>query len=177
MFDFHIPPAVENELRREVEEIVSRTGIYARIFSRIKTVSSIKHKFSIKEYNEQKKMQDLFGIRMVLYFKDDIDVCRELIQRSFSVVDISEDHDTATVFKPKRLNMVCELPPDIISLIDSKALEEHFIDTTFEIQLRTVFSEGWHEIEHDLRYKRKDEWNDDQIALRILNGIYSRSRP
>ena len=34
------------------------------------------------------------------------------------------------------------------------ALPEEFrdrIEPTFEIQIRTVFSEGWHEVEHDLR--------------------------
>lgn len=128
---------------------------------------------SIKHYCESKKMQDLFGVRVVTYFKDDIDICKELIQRQFSVVDISEDHDTPTVFKPKRLNMVCELPLDIVSLIDDEVFVNNFIDTTFEIQLRTVFSEGWHEIEHDLRYKRKEEWDEDQVAARILNGIYA----
>ncbi|MBK7959276.1 MAG: hypothetical protein IPK03_14995 [Bacteroidetes bacterium] len=27
------------------------------------------------------------------------------------------------------------------------------VDSTFEVQLRTILSEGWHEIDHDLRYK------------------------
>lgn len=28
-----------------------------------------------------------------------------------------------------------------------------YIDDTFEVQVRTNSFEGWHEIEHDLRYK------------------------
>ncbi|RGY92598.1 hypothetical protein DXA15_21945 [Parabacteroides sp. AM58-2XD] len=27
------------------------------------------------------------------------------------------------------------------------------IDSTFKIQVRTTLSEGWHEIEHNMRYK------------------------
>lgn len=34
-------------------------------------------------------------------------------------------------------------------------------------------SEGWHEVEHDLRYKYKDDWNDFQEESRLLNGIFA----
>jgi hypothetical protein len=32
-------------------------------------------------------------------------------------------------------------------------------------------SEGWHEVEHDLRYKCKPDWNDHDDLSRSLNGI------
>ena len=49
------------------------------------------------------------------------------------------------------------------------------IDFTYEIQLRTVLSEGWHEVEHDLRYKTQNEswWADCKKESRQLNGIYA----
>ena len=47
------------------------------------------------------------------------------------------------------------------------------IDTTFEIQIRTVFSEGWHEVEHDMRYKCEDSWKEYEDYLRILYGIFA----
>ena len=45
------------------------------------------------------------------------------------------------------------------------------IDNTYEIQIRTVFSEGWHEVEHDLRYKCKEDWDGYEQHSRTLNGI------
>ena len=49
------------------------------------------------------------------------------------------------------------------------------IDTTFEIQFRTVFFEGWHEIEHDMRYKSllsdNEFWRGSEELSRILNCI------
>lgn len=50
---------------------------------------------------------------------------------------------------------------------------EDLIDETYEIQIRTILSEGWHEVEHDLRYKCKEEWNNFQEESRLLNGIYA----
>ena len=54
------------------------------------------------------------------------------------------------------------------------ALPEEFrdrIEPTYEIQIRTVFSEGWHEVEHDLRYKCKEDWQGCEPYSRALNGI------
>ncbi|WP_338884087.1 hypothetical protein [Aeromonas hydrophila] len=49
------------------------------------------------------------------------------------------------------------------------------IDFTFEVQLRSVLSEGWHEVEHevehDLRYKQKEHWKNQNELSRSLNGI------
>ena len=44
------------------------------------------------------------------------------------------------------------------------------IDQTIEIQIRTVLSEGWHEVEHDLRYKCSDDWKEVPEKRRTLNG-------
>ncbi len=48
---------------------------------------------------------------------------------------------------------------------------ERPLDITFEVQLRSVLSEGWHEVEHDLRYKNKDHWQDHDDLSRALNGV------
>lgn len=47
------------------------------------------------------------------------------------------------------------------------------IDDTYEIQIRTILSEGWHEVEHDLRYKYQDDWKDFLEESRLLNGIFA----
>src|SRR5690606_30312102 len=53
--------------------------------------------------------------------------------------------------------------------------EEHaaLVDNTFEVQIRTILSEGWHEIDHDLRYKRKDDWIGFDRENRAINGVYA----
>lgn len=161
-------------LKKKLEQIISRTGLYARVFSRVKTADSINNKFKVKNYCDSKKMQDLFGVRIAFYFKDDITVFQKIIEDCFTIVDKAVDEINSTEFKPTRLNLVCTLPKDITEDIDEQIFK-CFIDKTFEIQIRTVFSEGWHEIDHDLRYKRKSEWDNSRanIFSRELNGIFA----
>src|SRR5690606_280477 len=47
------------------------------------------------------------------------------------------------------------------------------IDNTFEIQFRTTLSEGWHEVDHLMRYKCKSDWQELTSESRMLNGIYA----
>lgn len=83
------------------------------------------------------------------------------------------------VFMPERLNLVMRMIPqeqeDFKDALSKYGENAKFIDTTYEIQLRTVLSEGWHEIEHDLRYKTKGErwWSFCEEESRMLNGIYA----
>ena len=147
--------------------------MFYRAFSRKKSISSIEHKFSIKNYHQTHKMQDLYGVRIALYFKDDVSVCSELIKQSFKVVDVSKDKLDPQSFKPIRLNFVCELPKSIKEQINLDSLAKMCIDETFEVQIRTIFSEGWHEIEHDLRYKCIQDWDGEDEMKRALNGIFA----
>lgn len=68
-------------------------------------------------------------------------------------------------FKPTRLNLVMRVPEIFKEHISAAINDTNYpdlIDDTYEIQIRTIMSEGWHEVEHDLRYKYKDDWNDFQ---------------
>lgn len=169
-----IPDMVVSQLIDVVRDSVARCGIYFRIFGRIKSFDSLKSKTQIKTYNSQHKIQDLFGIRIAVYFKDDIDICEKIIRARFSVDEENTNIDKAgdTEFKPTVMNIMCKLPEEIYLLLP-KELFSTIIDKTFEIQIRTIFSEGWHEVDHDLRYKCKDEWTDDPEESRTLNGIYA----
>lgn len=116
-------------------------------------------------------MQDYIGIRIALYYLDDIEICKAIICKHFKVVDISvTKHDPAT-FLPERLNIVCEIPEEIIATIHEDLWRQFPVDRTFEIQIRTIFSEGWHEIEHDIRYKSESNWDEYPDLSRNLNGI------
>lgn len=83
------------------------------------------------------------------------------------------------IFMPQRLNIVMNMNEQEKNafqfLLPTLGDYADLIDSTYEIQLRTVLSEGWHEIEHDLRYKTKDEtwWNFCTEESRMLNGIYA----
>lgn len=146
-----------------------------RIFGRAKSLRSLKHKMDIKgeKYRSGKgKIQDMIGIRIVLYFTDDVDalemfLCREnLVDRSVDVPDVA-------TFKPQRLNLVKKIPQELREDFINSLPAEYapYLDDTYEIQIRTVFSEGWHEVEHDMRYKCHEDWNGCDSYSRQLNGV------
>jgi putative GTP pyrophosphokinase len=72
--------------------------------------------------------------------------------------------------------MVCKFPNEQgIYFGEIKAVNNdfQFIDDTFEIQFRTTLSEGWHEVDHLMRYKCKSDWSELTNESRMLNGIYA----
>ena len=169
------PPSTVNDLERQISSLFDKCGLFYRIFSRRKSSFSTIRKLKEKEFEYQeknKKMQDIIGIRIALYFKDDVDLCTEIISKNFSVIEIVRDEEKSDTFKPMRLNIVCTLPDNIISQIPAE-LWENGIDQTFEIQIRTIFSEGWHEVEHDFRYKHSNDWTSHDDLSRNLNGIFA----
>lgn len=168
-----LPPHIINELEKSVAKIMNASGMFYRLFGRKKSGSTSSEKIYIKKYDANKKLQDLFGIRIALYFKDDVSICKSIITEKFRVDNIAQDEEDNEHFKPTRLNIVCKIPEDIKRSIPSIIWEDYPIDDTFEIQIRTVFSEGWHEIEHDLRYKCKEDWKNELEMDRALNGIFA----
>lgn len=161
-----------------VEKIKSKlddTGIMYRIFYRAKSSASLSKKLSSdKEYGLTKKIQDLIGIRIVLYFNDDIEITRSIVSSIFieRTNDINIDKFNKDKFGVTIYNIVYSLDEDLASILNLREHDER-LDTTFELQIRTIFSEGWHEIEHDLRYKYQNDWSNHDQEYRLLNGVYA----
>lgn len=166
-----IPSSIFKDIERNISMLFDKCGLYYRIFCRCKSGQSAAKKIQTKKYEETgKKMQDLIGVRIALYFKDDIDVCVEILKSNYTVIEMVRDEEKSDTFSPMRLNLVCQMP-ERVSETFSSDLWMFPIDKTFEIQVRTIFSEGWHEVEHDLRYKNKSDWDDHIDLSRNLNGI------
>ena len=164
-------------IAEQVESLLAESGIMFRIFCRAKTAASLNAKLNKDpgKYVGDKKIQDIIGIRIALYFIDDISVAKNLICNKFvylpehSTIDTPKDSS----FSATRYNLMFSLPDDHKI---SDGLEDPYkscVDDTFELQLRTILSEGWHEIDHDLRYKCESDWIGLPSESRILNGVYA----
>lgn len=170
---------VLRDIVTDLESVLNKCGIMYHVFYRTKSTMSIKNKLEKKaeEYLRQnKKMQDLLALRITLYFTDDVEIVHNYL-RSQSDFD-SESVDEAEVdrFCPKRLNLVMRVPDKLQQDMNAARKEsgyEAFIDNTYEVQIRTILSEGWHEVEHDLRYKCIEDWDEFKEESRLLNGIYA----
>lgn len=165
-----VPVKVMDELQAIAEDHLKKCGFFYRIFSRVKTNSSLYRKLERKHYNEDEKIQDLLGMRINLYFQDDIRLCQDLFETCFELVEWAVSQEDTKTFAPTKINGVFKLPENLAEEI-GKSTWELPIDQTFEIQIKTIFFEGWHEVEHDMRYKNHEIWNDYPSSARRLNSI------
>lgn len=187
-------------IRTFLENKLNRCGLMYRIFARTKSLPSLKCKLNAKKdsYSKDgKKVQDMLGFRIIFYFISDVRLFCKALQKETSYIDISDSEKDfkdqrdicskcltnpgirfAELFRPERLNLIFKM--DNIEKesfrIELQALPSgitDLIDDTYEVQLRSVLSEGWHEIEHDLRYKCKTEWENFESESRLLNGVFA----
>lgn len=165
-----VSPVVESDLKQIITDRMEQCGLYFRVFSRVKTADSMARKFEQKEYGRGRLLQDLVGVRVNLYFDDDVEICRHIMEQTFEVLEWSTSERSDDEFKPTKLNGVFRLPEYLKDEISADTWDM-CIDDTFEIQIKTMFFEGWHEIEHDMRYKGEELWRDYQGFSRYLNSI------
>jgi len=175
---------IEEEICQRIQDELDKIGIHYRIFSRSKDEKSILEKIDRKAkegspYEKNGKLiQDIIGIRVVTYFRDDVNLVKTILSRIITFKDEEIDNPELTVFKPKRTNIICSFndsQQQTFAEVQKSSDKDYYnvLDSTFELQLRTVLSEGWHEIDHSLRYKCKNDWEGHYENERLLNGIYA----
>jgi ppGpp synthetase/RelA/SpoT-type nucleotidyltranferase len=183
-------PGLKTIIRNIQNTILSETdriGIHCRIHARVKDFASLKEKIERKEKEgkgytkDGKKVQDICGFRITTYFIEDVELLWDIFERKYEKISEANDQinkKNYKVFEPVHKNMVCRMnSTDSETLNELKCSETDeaylLIDNTFEIQFRTTLSEGWHEIDHVLRYKCQSDWDDFVEKERMLNGIYA----
>jgi putative GTP pyrophosphokinase len=143
-------PLVAELLRAESINVHSVTH-------RVKTKPSLRRKVTEKGANYQSldDIHDLLGLRVITYFRDDVDRVADLIRAEFTVDD-ANSVDKRDALDPDRfgylsLHLVCTLG------MSRAALREHrrFTGLKFEIQVRSILQHAWAEIEHDRGYTRQ----------------------
>jgi len=175
---------IEEEICQRIQDELDKIGIHYRIFSRSKDEKSILEKINRKAEEKSpyekngKLIQDIIGIRVVTYFRDDVNLVKTILSRIITFKDEEIDNPELTVFKPKRTNIICSFNDSqqkTFAEVQKSSDKDYYnvLDSTFELQLRTVLSEGWHEIDHSLRYKCKNDWEGHYENERLLNGIYA----
>ncbi len=158
-----------------IQDDIDKVGVFHRVFYRVKTASSTTKKISQKKYDGvNTHLRDIIGIRVVFYFADDLDFMYRFFRKKYDKLFVEEsiDKKSTTVFEPQRVNVIFRIPSENQTEF-SDIIKDDKIDSTFELQLRTVFSEGWHEIDHDLRYKFKEHWLEHDDLSRMFNGIFA----
>jgi ppGpp synthetase/RelA/SpoT-type nucleotidyltranferase len=167
--------SIAETYRIEVENLLFNVGILCRVFGRGKSDRSLKKKLEKdagKYHIGGKLIQDSIGLRIAVYFPEDVSIVKELLCAHFehdaqsSTIDLPSD----STFSVVRYNLIFRVSQEDRAQF-MRLAGSYPIDPTFEVQIRTILSEGWHEVEHDLRYKCKDHWVKQQDLSRTLNGV------
>lgn len=175
---------IGEKIATNIKDLLNHLCVHYRLHWRAKDLDSLRTKIEIKcktngkDYYSKngRKVQDILGFRITTYFYDDVKVLWEIFHEVFDVVDEEYDMEQSTVFEPLRKNMVCRMPPKLALLhhdLCQKDNDYALTDATYEIQFRTTLSEGWHEIDHALRYKCKTDWDKHEDEERAFNGIFA----
>ncbi len=160
---------------------LNNAGIYFNSTSRIKSESSLLHKLETGKYSMQeggRKIQDIIGIRINLFYLEDMDICEKILEETFLLDNWSKTKNEENKFEAQKCNGVFRIPSKYLRNIPASVWNKPF-DQTFEVQLRTVLFEVWHEIEHEMRYKYKlgsdsketDLWTGHEDLSRVMNSI------
>lgn len=144
---------------RLIEKIIRKTANRREKYSE-------EFRFSVQNYKEE--INDLIGIRAIHIFKDDWEDIHNFICNTWNVIEI-----TANVREGDDTQRFEELNIQIHSR-KSGYRSVHYLIEFFptnqkviaEIQVRTIFEEGYGEIDHQLRYSHSEI--PEVLALNLL---------
>lgn len=126
------------------------------IESRIKDFESFYEKISRKKYeNPFEENEDFCGIRIILYFQDDIEKVNKIIEENF-IIEESENKSNKledNEFGYRSNHLIIKVKVSWCVTPNYKGLASIKI----ELQIRTVLMHTWAAIEHKLGYKSNQE--------------------
>ena len=152
------------EPERLIEKIIRKT-------SNRKEKYGLDFQFSVENYKEQ--VNDLIGVRAIHIFKEDWEDIHSFISKTWKVIEI-----TANVREGDDTQRFEELNIQIQSR-KSGYRSVHYLIEFFptnqkviaEIQVRTIFEEGYGEIDHQLRYSHSEIPEVLAVNLLLFNRI------
>lgn len=129
---------------------------------------------SINKENYQIVVNDLIGIRAIHLFKDDlIEIDKEVrlkwqIRETPTIYIREGDENCPNVEQPYEQKVHKAGYRSAHYIIESNPTKE---TVTAELQVRTIFEEGWSEIDHTLRYPDHSDDRDLHSVLTLFNRI------
>lgn len=140
-----------------------------------KKAKNKKRSLSIDTY--KKEITDLIGLRAIHLFKDDWITIHDSLLKSWNIigkpiVNYREGDKIPPLYKEKGCN-ITKHPfgyRSIHYLVKSQSFKTIHIA---ELQVRTIYEEGWSEIDHSIRYPyetKNDLYNDYLSILNRLSG-------
>lgn len=156
----------------KLREELRREGIWAEVSGRAKEVDSIIRKLIKKPKHSYESIGDKSGIRIILRYKDEIELVVGLVKNIFNCGEIEEKVDTLELDRVGYLSVHAD-----IKLLTDDALAEKYPPDKFkaELQVRTMAQHLWSEMAHDAFYKNDESLNPLPVAVKrrvfLLAGV------
>jgi ppGpp synthetase/RelA/SpoT-type nucleotidyltranferase len=155
--------ALASEIHRSLRNSFQDDSIFGKIHKiefRAKEVESFRKKCKTTSLDGSPKyiapiqnITDLAGVRVILFFPDDIVKICDFIEENFNVTekrDVGEDRfATSGSFGYNSIHYLINLKDDWLKLPHYNIYK----NMTCEIQVRTILQHAWAEMEHDIQYK------------------------
>jgi putative GTP pyrophosphokinase len=171
--NFH---AFTAKLETLICDLLSGEGIdVVQVESRAKTVDSFVEKLLRKDgkySNPLNDITDLAGVRVIAYYREDVERIVGLVNREFAI-DEADSVQRGVDLPPDRFGYVSDHV--IVSVGESRrdlAEWSSFKDLRAEIQVRTATQHAWAAIEHKLGYKARDVPQVLQRRLYRLSALF-----
>lgn len=157
-----------NVVMNQCQQMLSETLIPASVQGRVKDSSSLRGKLErLSDRGDRRfsmlgnarelldSQNDLAGVRIATYVEFDRSRVVSAIEDCFSGI-VVEERDKPSGYRATHC----------ITVLVPGGLWGELVPTRVEIQVCSMLSHVWNEIEHDIRYKELNSWNKDDSALR-----------
>src|SRR5262249_27595520 len=152
---------LETHLRSQLSGI----GHIDRISARAKSPERFEGKARLEDNGKPKyenpltDIQDQLGARVIVFYRDDVEVVSKVIARYFTAIEEREVvPESQWAFGYFGQHSILSLPRDVIP--EMVPVEE--VPRFFELQIKTLFQHAWSEANHDLGYKPQRPLSADQ---------------
>lgn len=144
-----------------MKELVEEKNIKLHLTeSRAKTPESLEKKLKRpdKSYGSSiEDIPDLAGVRVVVYYKDDVKSVKNMIEEEFKIKKYKDSHNTES-YPPYKFGYLSD---HYVVELDSPRVDlggwEEAKGIQIEIQVLTVLRHTWAAVSHALQYKREGE--------------------
>ena len=140
-----------------IQSTVEANGLQVlSVTSRVKSKASVRRKLERPDREgDISSLTDILGIRIITYFRDEVDAVARLIEEEF-LIDTERSVDKRAAldrFGYLSLHYIAQLNQNRSQLIEYST----YTGVLFEVQIRSILQHAWAEIEHDRGYKSEAE--------------------
>jgi len=156
--------SIVNDLKLQVDNILSSLDSHPVVSGRIKNFSSFYSKYIrlLKNGTKDPQITDLMGVRVICPFIEDLMVAEDIIKKYYSVVEREiKGHYTFQEFCYESTHLLIKIPQPFIDKYGDPGTD------IAEVQIRTILQDAWAEVEHELVYKAEFSPFDEPMKRKL----------